>query len=190
MVLNSLNFCLPGKLLIYPSHLNESLEMNVICWHCYRQISTLSTNVICRFSLVTFNILSLIFFNLNTMSLYVPPQVYPAWDSLCFLDLVDYFLSHVREIFSYYLFQYFLRSFLLLLGEESIPIMWMLVHLMLSQRSLRLSSFFFFLFIFSPIFWSVAVISIILSFRPFIHSSVSVILLLIPSIIHLCLFIL
>ena len=32
--------------------------------------------------------------------------------TLCFLDLVDYFLSHVREVFSYYLFTYFLRSFL------------------------------------------------------------------------------
>ena len=113
VVLNSLNFCLPGKLLIYPSHLNESLEMNVICQHCYWQIQTNIVNkCYLPFSLVIFNILSLIFVSLNTMSLYVPPQVYPAWDSLCFLDLADYFLSHVREIFSFYLFQYFLSSFL------------------------------------------------------------------------------
>ena len=29
----------------------------------------------------------------------------------CFLDLADYFLSHVRQFFSYF-FKYFLRSFL------------------------------------------------------------------------------
>ena len=33
-------------------------------------------------------------------------------DSLFFLDVGDYFTSHVREFFSYYLFKYFLRSFL------------------------------------------------------------------------------
>ena len=53
--------------------------------------------VICRFSLVAFNILSV--FNFCQFHYYVswcvPPWVYPAWDSMCFLDLVDYFLSHV-----------------------------------------------------------------------------------------------
>ena len=39
-----------------------------------------------------------------------PPWLHHAWDSLCFLDLVDYFLSHVREVFSYYRFKYFLGS--------------------------------------------------------------------------------
>ena len=29
----------------------------------------------------------------------VPPWVSPAWDSLCFLDFFDYFLSHVQEVF-------------------------------------------------------------------------------------------
>ena len=32
-----------------------------------------------------------------------------------FLDLADYFLSRVREVFGYYLFEYFLRFFLALL---------------------------------------------------------------------------
>ena len=32
--------------------------------------------------------------------------------TLHFLDLSDYFLSHEREVFCYYLFKYFLRSFL------------------------------------------------------------------------------
>ena len=71
--------------------------------------------VICHFSLVAFNVLSLVF-NFCQCVYYVswcvPPWVYPSWESLCFLALVDYFLSHVREIFSYYLFKYFLRSFL------------------------------------------------------------------------------
>ena len=61
------------------------------------------------------------------------------------------------------------------------------VHaLTLSQKSLRLSSFFF-----PPIFCSVAVIYIILFSRSFMHSSASVVLLLIPSsvlLISVCLF--
>ena len=32
--------------------------------------------------------------------------------TLCFLDLVDYLFSHVREVFIYYLFKYFPESFL------------------------------------------------------------------------------
>ena len=68
---------------------------------------------ICHFNLVDFNnfSLSLIFVSLATMSQHVSPWVYPAWDSLCFLDLGGYFLSHVREVLDYYLFKYFLGSF-------------------------------------------------------------------------------
>ena len=120
--------------------------------------------VICHFSLVAFNILSV--FNFCQFDYYVSqcalPWVYPAWDSLCFLDFVDYFLSHVREVFSYYLFKYFLRSFL---SSSGTPVMLMLVRLMLSEKSLRLFSFLFILF---SIFCSVAVISTIL----FSHSSI------------------
>ena len=57
------------------------------------------------------------------------------------------------------------------------PIMWMLVLLMLPQRSLRQSAFLFILF---SIFCSGAVVYTILSFRSFTHSA-SVILLSIPS---------
>ena len=68
--------------------------------------------VIGHFPLVAFNILSV--FNFCQFDYYVswcvPPWVYP--ETLCFLDLVDYFLSHVRGVFSYYLFKYFLESFL------------------------------------------------------------------------------
>ena len=70
---------------------------------------------VCRFSLaVLIFYLSLIFVSLITVCLGVlaPPWVFPAWDLLCFLDLVDCFLSHVREVFSYYLFKDFLSSFL------------------------------------------------------------------------------
>ena len=92
------------------------------------------------------------------MSQHVSPWVYPVWNSLSFLDLGGYFLSHVREIFVYNLFKYFLRSFLFF--PSGTPIMQMLVCLMLSQRSLRLSSFLFNLF---SLFCSTAVISTILS---------------------------
>ena len=69
--------------------------------------------------------ISLAAFNISSLSLtcqfdyqvswHVPPWVYPAWDPLHFLDLGDCFLSQVKEVFSYYLFKYFLRSFLSLL---------------------------------------------------------------------------
>ena len=69
--------------------------------------------VICNFFLVAFH--SLFVFNFHHYECYVsqcvPPWVYPAWASLCFLALFDYFLSHVREVFSYYFFKYFLTSF-------------------------------------------------------------------------------
>ena len=54
------------------------------------------------------------------------------------LPELDYFLSCVWEVFSYYLFKYFSKSFL---SPSGPPLMRMLVHLMLSQRTLRLSSF-------------------------------------------------
>ena len=62
------------------------------------------------------------------------------------------------------------------------PIIQMLVHLMLSQRSLKLSSI---LFILLSLFCSLAVISIILSSSSLIHYSAFVILLLIPSSVFL-----
>ena len=69
--------------------------------------------VICHFSLVAFNILSLslIFVSVITMCLCVFFLGFILPGALSFLDLVDYFLSHVREVFSYHLFRYFLRSF-------------------------------------------------------------------------------
>ena len=48
------------------------------------------------------------------MSCCVPPYVHPVWDYLCFLDLSECFLSHVREVFGYNIFKYVLRPFLFL----------------------------------------------------------------------------
>ena len=62
--------------------------------------------VICQFSLV-----ALIFYFClfdYYVSYHVPPWDYPAWDCLCFLDLGGSFFSYVREVFSNYLFKYFL----------------------------------------------------------------------------------
>jgi len=58
------------------------------------------------------------------------------------------------------------------------PIIWMFMCLILSQKYLTLSSVFFILF---ALFCSSEVISTVLSFSSLIHSSVSDILLLIPS---------
>ena len=69
--------------------------------------------LICHFPLVALNILSLsLTVSLKTMCLSVFLPGFVLWDSLCFLDLVDYFLSRVQEVLSFYLFKYFLRSFL------------------------------------------------------------------------------
>ena len=72
--------------------------------------------VTCCFSLAAFNILSLclVFVSLISVSWLVSPWVYPVWDSLCLLDLIDYFLFHIGEIFNYNLFKNFLIPFLLL----------------------------------------------------------------------------
>ena len=63
-------------------------------------------------------------------------------------------------------------------SSSGTPIIRMLVHLILSQRSLRLSSMLFILF---TLFCSSGIISSILSSRSLIHSSASNILVLIPS---------
>ena len=102
--------------------------------------------VICRFSLVAFNILSLslIFVSLIVMCLrvFLLELILPA--TLCASWTCWFSLSHVREVFSYYFFMYFLRSFLSVFSYwESYNVN---VCLMLSQRCLRLSSFLFILF--------------------------------------------
>ena len=112
------------------------------------------------------------------MSRHVSLWVYLVWDYLCLLDLTDYFLYHVGEIFNYNLFKNFLKPFFISFSSGT-PILRMLVHLILMQRSLRLSSVLFFLF---TLFCSSEVISTFLSSSLLIRSSASDILLLIPSV--------
>ena len=72
--------------------------------------------VICSFSLTAFDIfcLHLIFDSLINMCLVVFLLGFILYGTLCFLDLIDYFLSHVREVFNYNPIKYFLRPFLFL----------------------------------------------------------------------------
>ena len=100
---------------------------------------------------------------------------FSVWDSLCLLDLIDYFLFHVGKIFKYNLLKNFLIPFFS--SSSGTPVIRILVHLILSQRSLRLSS----VFTLFTLFCSSEVISTILSSSLLIHPSTSNILLLIPS---------
>ena len=71
--------------------------------------------VICCFSLAAFNIFSLYLFfdSLLNMFLGVFLLGFFLFGTLC-ASWIDYFLSHVREVFKYNLFKYFLRPFLFL----------------------------------------------------------------------------
>ena len=131
----------------------------------------------CCFSLVVFYILSLslIFVILIIICLCVFLLGFILPGSLHFLDLVGYLLSHVWEVFSYYLFKCFLMSFISLFSFWDPYNANIDTFNVVPEVSLDV-----FFFIFS-IFYSVAVISTILSFRSLFHSSASVILLLIPS---------
>ena len=135
------------------------------------------------FSLAAFNILSLclVFVSLINMSCCVSHWVYPEWDSLCLLDLIDYFLFHVGEIFNYNLFKMFLIPFPFPFFFWD-PYNLNVGALIWSQRSLRLSSALLFLF---TLFCSSEFISTTLSSSSLIHTSASDILLLIPSRIFL-----
>ena len=77
-------------------------------------------HVICHFSLVAFSILplSLIFVSLIAVCLSVFLLGFILPGTLCFLVLVNYFPSHVWEVFGYYHFKYFLRSFLSLFSWD------------------------------------------------------------------------
>ena len=127
MVLNSLSYCLSVKLLISLSNLNEILAGYSILGFRLFPFITLNISyhslLACRIApdksavkcmelpcmlFVIFPLFILTFFfvfNFFQFDYYVSrlvsPWVYPAWDSLCFLDLGGYFLSHVREVFYY-----------------------------------------------------------------------------------------
>ena len=55
--------------------------------------------------------MSLFFVSLITMCLDVFHLGFILLGNLSFLDSVDYFLSHIKEVFCYYCFKYFLGSF-------------------------------------------------------------------------------
>ena len=55
-----------------------------------------------------------VFVSFISKSWSVSPWVYPECDSLCLLDLMDYFLFHVGEIFTYNLLKNVLIPFLFL----------------------------------------------------------------------------
>ena len=160
---NSLSFCLSVKLLISPSYLNEILAgysnlgyrlfsfitLSMFChfllaWRDSIERSAvifmgILSCVICCFSLAAFNICSLclIFVNLINMCLEVFCFGFILFGTMGFLDLGDYFLPYFGEVSNYYLLKCFLMAFLS--PSSGTPMIQMLGHLTLSQRSLRLS---------------------------------------------------
>ena len=132
------------------------------------------------FSHAAFNIfcLYLIFDNLINMCLGMFLLGFILYGTLCasLTWLTTFFpiLGKFSTVISSNIFSvpFFISS------SSGTPIIQMSVCLMLSQMSLRLSSIFFHLF---SLFCSAVVISTIFSSRSLIHSSASVILLLIPS---------
>ena len=136
--------------------------------------------VTCCFSLAAFNILSLclVFVSLISMCLGMFLLGFILYGTLCaswtWLTISFSMLGKFSTIISSKVFSYtfFFSSF------SGTHIIQMLVCLIVSQRSLRLSSVLFILF---PLFCSSEVISTILSSSSLIHSSASDILLLIAS---------
>ena len=94
---------------------------------------------------------------------------------LCALLGLDFFLSYIREVF---ILKYFLRPFLFSFWDPYKTNVASVECQILSQRSVRLSSFLFILF---SLYCLAAVISSNLSSRSLICSSASVILQWIPS---------
>ena len=131
------------------------------------------------FYLTVFNIFSLylIFDSLISMCLVVFLLGFILYGTLCsywtWFTISFPVLGKFSTIISSHIFwnPFFLCS-------SGSPLIRMLVHLILSQRSLRLSSILFIIF---SLFCPVAVISTIVSSRSLVGFSASVILLLIPS---------
>ena len=135
--------------------------------------------VTCCFSLAVFNILCLclVFVSLISMCLDVFLLGFILYGTLCaswiWLNISFSMLGNFSTIISSKIFLYPFFFF----SSSGNPVIQMLVHLILSQTSLRLSSVIFILFI---LFFSSKVISTILSSSSLIYSSASDILLLMP----------
>ena len=166
VVLNSLSFCLSVKLLISPSYLNGILAGYSNLGYRLFSLITLSMSchsllawrvsieraavilmgiplcVICCFSLAAFNICSLclIFVNLFTMCLGVFHLGFilfgTLWVSWTWVIISFPILGKFSTIISSSIF-----SWSFSLSSSGTLMIWMLRHLTLSQRSLRLSSF-------------------------------------------------
>ena len=102
------------------------------------------------------------------------PWVYPVWDSLGFLDLGGYFFPHFRDVFNYYLLKYFLMAFLFVFFWDSYDSNVGAFKIVPVVSEVVLMSF-------NSFFLSASFIPTILSFTSLILTSVSVILLLVPS---------
>ena len=135
--------------------------------------------VTCCFSLVSFSYISLclvfvslisIFFGVFLLGFILYGTLCASWTWLIIsFSMLGKFSTIIpSKIFSY---PFFFSS------SSGTPIIQMLVHLILSQRSLKLSSV---IFLFYTLYCSSEVISIILSYSSLICSSASGILLLIP----------
>ena len=138
VVLSSPNVCFSEKFFISPSILNEILvrysnlgcrcfpfsNLNISCHSLLAcRVSAersaikcmgFPLYVICCFSLAAFNILSLclVFVSLISMCLGMFLLRFILHGTLHLLDLIDYFLFHVGEIFNYNLLKNFLIPFL------------------------------------------------------------------------------
>ena len=189
--MNSLNLYLSAKLFISQSVMMRSLLGNFCCRlfpfsnlniSCHFLLACrvsaersvvkcmgFSLYVACCFSLVAFNILSLclIFVSLINMCLVCFPLGLSCKDSLCLLDLMDYFLLHVGKIFKCNLFENFLIHLLFLFFFWD-PNNLNVGAFVISQKSLRQSLIIFILF---TLFCFSEVISTILYSSSLIHSS-------------------
>jgi len=73
-----------------------------------------------------------------------------GWDTLCFLDFIDYFLSHFEKFSTVISSKIFSLPFIFSSFSET-PITGMLVYLILSQSSLRYNQFFSFFSLYSAL---------------------------------------
>ena len=169
MVLNSLNFCLYEKLFIFPLILSEILArynnlgcrffpfstLNIFCHSllvCRFSAERSAVKhmgfplyVTCCFSLVAFNILSscLFFVFLISMCPGLFLLEFILYGTLCaswtWLTISFPMLGKLSTIISSKVFS----SSFFFSSSSGAPIIWVLVHLILSQRSLRVSSVLF-----------------------------------------------
>lgn len=123
-----------------------------MCFHC-------SSNILS---------LSLIFTNLIIEHLDVVLFELILFGTLWFLDLDVCFLYHIREVFSYYFFKYIPSP---LISSSEAPIIWMLVYMIFSQRSLILFSFLFIYYYFLRSFDISTTISSSLLIHPYMSSN-------------------